>query len=272
MQATADTILADPTQIHQIMLNLCTNSSHAIEEDGGVLEIEIQNVNLGEESVSIDPDLIPGNYLKITVSDTGQGISPDIIDRIFDPFFTTKEVGKGVGLGLSVVHGIVKSYGGSMTVFSELGKGTFFTAYFPIVEEDAAIESKPVEEEPTGNERILFVDDEESIVTMGRQRLERLGYQIESTISSLEALDLFRSKPDHFDLVITDLTMPKMTGDKLVKEILNIRPDMPIIICTGFSEKMDGEKARVTGALGYLEKPHEKRKLAMMVRKVLDRK
>ncbi|MCK4791713.1 MAG: response regulator [Desulfobacteraceae bacterium] len=272
IEATADTILADSTQIHQTMINLGTNASHAMEETGGILGIEIQNVALDEDIPSIDLNLNPGSYVKVTVSDTGQGIDPEIIDRIFDPFFTTKEVGKGAGLGLSVVHGVVKGYGGAITVYSELGKGTSFTTYFPIVEEEAAIESKPVEEQPTGNESILFVDDEKSIMRMGNQRLERLGYQVESTTSPLEALDLFRSKPDRFDLVITDLTMPKMTGDKLVKEILNIRPDMPIIICTGFSEKMDGDKARAIGASGYLEKPHEKRDLAKTVRKVLDGK
>ncbi len=269
IEATADTILADPTQIHQIMINLGTNASHAMEKTGGVLNIGIQNVALDEDIPYIDPDLNPGSYVKVTLRDTGQGIAPEIIDRIFDPYFTTKEVDKGAGLGLAVVHGIIKSYGGAITVDSELGKGTTFTAYFPIIEEEAVIRSKSIEEQPAGNERILFVDDEKSIVRMGTQRLERLGYQVESTTSSLKALDLFRSKPDQFDLVITDLTMPKMTGDKLVKEILNIRPEMPIIICTGFNERMDGEKASAIGAAGFLAKPHEKSELAITVRKVL---
>ena len=208
----------------------------------------------------------------MTVKDTGHGIDPEIRNRIFDPYFTTSEIGKGSGMGLAVVHGIVMNHNGAITVDSELGEGTTFNVFLPIVEREPVPEITIEEDLPTGKERILFVDDEESIVKMGSQRLERIGYKVESTTSPIEALDLFRSKSDQFDLVITDLTMPKMTGDKLVKEILNIRPDMPIIICTGFSEKMNGEKARAVGALGYLEKPYEKRELAMTVRKVLDGK
>jgi PAS domain S-box-containing protein len=270
IKATADTILADPTQIHQVMINLCTNASHAMQKSGGIMEIEIQNVVLYEDSASFDHDLIPGNYVKVTISDTGQGMDPEIINRIFDPYFTTKEVGKGSGMGLSVVHGIVKSYRGTITVASEVGKGTTFNVYFPVVEEETVTESKIVEDFPTGNERILFIDDEKSIVNITRQMLERLGYQVETKMNPVEALELFLSGPEQFDLVITNMAMPFMTGDKLAKEIINIRSDMPIIICTGFSEKMDGDKAREIGASGYLEKPHEKRDLAKMVRKILD--
>ena len=270
MQATTDTILADPAQIHQIMLNLCTNAAHAMEEDGGVLEIEIQNVNLGEESVSIDPDLIPGNYVKITVSDTGQGISLEIIDRIFDPFFTTKEVGKGAGMGLSVVHGIVKSYKGAIAIESELGKGTTLSVFFPVAEEEAGIESKTDEELPTGNEKILFIDDEELMVNMTKQILERLGYQVETKTDPVDALELFRSNPGQFDLVITDMAMPQMDGNKLVKEILNIRPEMPIILCTGFSEKVSEENARELGIRAFAMKPLVIQDFAVVVRKVLD--
>ncbi len=171
-----------------------------------------------------------------------------------------------------MVHGIIMNHDGAITVDSEVEKGTTFNVFLPIVEREHVPEITVEEALPTGKERVLFVDDEESIVKMGNQRLERLGYKVESTTSPIEALDLFRSKPDQFDLVITDLTMPKMTGDRLVKEILNIRPDMPIVISTGFSEKMDGEKAREIGASGYLKKPHEKRDLAVIVRQVLDRK
>ena len=264
-------ILADPTQINQIMINLCTNAAHAMEEDGGVLEISLDSMTL-EQSTAQSYELSPGRYVKLTVNDTGHGIDPEINDRIFDPYFTTKEVGKGSGMGLAVVHGIVMNQDGAITVDSEVGKGTTLNVFLPIVEREPVPEITIDKDFPTGKERILFVDDEESIVKMGNQRLERLGYQVESTTSPLEALDLFRSKPDQFDLVITDLTMPKMTGDKLVKEILKIRPDILIILCTGFSEKMDGEKARAIGASGYLEKPHEKHDLAKMVRKVLDGK
>ena len=173
-------------------------------------------------------------------------------------------------MGLAVIHGIVKDHNGVITVKSELGKGTTFSIFFPAVEKEAEVEIESDEELPTGDERILFVDDEEVIVKLGRQRLERLGYKIEATISPIEALEMFRSKPDRFDLVITDLMMPKLTGDKLVKEMLNIRSDIPIILCTGFSEKIDEKKARQIGAAGYIEKPYNKTVLAFKVRKVLN--
>jgi CheY-like chemotaxis protein len=264
-------ILADPTQINQIMINLCTNAAHAMEEDGGVIEVSLDGVTL-DELMAQSYEISSGRYVKLTVNDTGHGIDSELKDRIFDPYFTTKEVGKGSGMGLAVVHGIVMNQDGAITVDSEVGKGSTFNIFLPIVEREPVPEITIDEDLPTGKERILFVDDEESIVNMGRQRLERFGYKVESTTSPIEALDLFRSKSDQFDLVITDLTMPKITGGKLVKEILTIRPNMPIIICTGFSEKMDEEKAKEIGATGYLEKPHEKRYLAKMVRKVLDGK
>jgi len=270
IRATSDTILADPTQIHQILLNLCTNAAHAMEEDGGILEIEIENVNLNEESVFLDPDLIPGNYVKITVSDTGQGISPQIIDRIFDPFFTTKEVSKGTGMGLSVVQGIVKTHGGAITVDSDLGKGTTFRVFFPVTEEEAVVQSKTMEKLPTGNEKVLFIDDEELMVNIAKQILERLGYKVETKINPVDALELFRSNPDQFDLVITDMAMPQMDGDKLVEEILNIRPETPIILCTGFSEKVTEENAKELGIKAFTMKPLVIRDLAVVVRKVLD--
>ena len=264
-------IFADPTQINQVMVNICTNAAQAMEEDGGILEISLDSMNL-DESTAQSYELSLGQYVMLTVNDTGHGIDPKFKDRIFDPYFTTREFGKGSGMGLAMVHGIVMNHDGAITVESEVGKGTTFNIFFPIVSREPVPEITIDEDLPTGKGRILFVDDEESIVKMGRQRLERLGYKVESTTSPIETLDLFRSKPDQFDLVITDLTMPKMTGDRLVKEILNIRPEMPIIICTGFSEKMDGEKAREIGASGYLEKPHEKSDLARMVRQVLDGK
>jgi len=271
IQTTDDTILADSTQIHQIMMNLITNSSQAIEAEG-VIEIGIQNVVLNEESCIFYTDLTPGNYIKVTVSDTGQGIAPEAIDRIFDPYFTTKEVDKGSGIGLSVVHGIVKSHGGAIRVKSELGKGTTFTVLFPAVETKTDSEIETDETLSSGDERILFIDDEESIAKLGHQRLERLGYKVEAKTSPIEALELFRAKPDQFDLVITDLTMPKMTGDKLVKEILNIRSDIPIILCTGFIEKIDEKKAKAIGVADYIEKPVDKCSFSYTVRKVLDRK
>ena len=264
-----DPILADPTQINQILINLCTNANHAMP-DGGILEINLQDVMFDKNTAPQYPGLNPERYVNLTVSDTGHGISQEDIDRIFDPYFTTKEVGKGTGMGLAVIHGIVKDHNGVITVKSELGKGTTFSIFFPAVEKEAEVEIESDEELPAGDERILFVDDEEVIVKLGRQRLERLGYKIEATISPIEALEMFRSKPDRFDLVITDLMMPKLTGDKLVKEMLNIRSDIPIILCTGFSEKIDEKKARQIGAADYIEKPYDKTVLAFKIRKVLN--
>jgi PAS domain S-box-containing protein len=267
---TDDTILADSTQINQVMINLFTNAAHAMENTGGVITIGIQNVYLDQVSASYYPDLSLGNYVKLTVSDTGTGIDAEIKDRIFDPYFTTKEMGKGSGIGLSVVHGIVKSHNGAIFVDSTFGKGTNFGILFPVAEEEAVIETEVKEKLPTGNERILFVDDEKSMAEIGRQRLERFGYQVEARTDPMEALEHFRANPDQFDLVITDMTMPHITGDKLVKEILKIRPDMPTILCTGFSEKIDEEKAKEIGIRQYIEKPYDRGTLSRLVRKVLD--
>ena len=269
MTKDVHTILADPTQINQVLMNLCTNANHAMP-DGGIIEVTLKNVELSENAIAQYPDLNPGRYVNLTISDTGHGIPKEVIDRIFDPYFTTKEVGKGTGMGLAVIHGIVKGHNGIIKVKSEIGKGATFNIFFPAVEREAVIETETDEKLPTGDESILFIDDEESIMKMGSQRLERLGYKVESTTSPIEALEVFRSNPGRFDLVITDLTMPKMTGDKLVEEILNIRPDISIILCTGFSEKIDAKKAKEIGAANYIEKPIDKRELAKMVRNVLD--
>ena len=267
----AQTILADPTQINQILINLSTNAVHAMP-DGGILEVNIKNTILDDDTAAQIPDLKPGPYVTLTVSDTGQGVNPKLKNRIFDPYFTTKEVGKGTGMGLSLVHGIVKSHEGAILVDSELGTGTTFSIFFPVVEEQAVIETETEEELPTGSERILLVDDEESIVYVGQNRLERLGYQVETRMNPVEALESFRTNPDQFDLIITDMTMPQMTGDQLVKEILKIRPDMPIILCTGFNENIDEEKAKEIGIRQYIEKPLKRDDLAKLVRQVLDEK
>jgi PAS domain S-box-containing protein len=271
MQSAADTVLADPTQIKQVMINLCTNASQALEDDGGVLDIGIQNVLLDKDSANlIDPELIPGNYVRVTVSDNGPGIDPESIERIFDPYYTTRGVGKGSGLGLSVVHGIVKIHGGAITVDSELGMGTTFSLYFPVAEEKVEIASETVDEWPKGHEKILFIDDEKSIVKMTRQILERLGYQVETQTNPVDALEMFRSDPNRFDLVITDMAMPQMTGDRLAKEILNIHPEIPIIICSGYSAKVSEENVAKLGARAFALKPLGKHNLAVTVRKVLD--
>lgn len=264
-----DTIMADPTQIHQIILNLCTNAVHAMP-DGGILEVALKNMELDEAMAARYADLKPGLYVNLIVNDTGHGIPEEEMDRIFDPYFTTKEVGKGTGMGLAFVHGIVKSHEGWLSVESEPGKGTIFSIFFQAVEKEAVIETETAEEVPTGNERILFVDDMESMVFIGQNRLEKLGYRVETRMNPVEALELFRADPHRFDLVITDMAMPRMTGDRLVKEMLKIRPDLPTILCTGFSEKIDEIKAKEIGICEYIEKPLTMIDLAKAVRKVLD--
>jgi PAS domain S-box-containing protein len=264
-----DTILANSTQLNQILINLSTNAHHAMP-NGGILEVSLENVELDKNSAAQHPDLNPGRYVNLKVSDTGHGISSMEIDRIFDPYFTTKQVGKGTGMGLSVVHGLIRGHEGAISVKSKYGQGTTFSILFPVIEKQTAIETEPIKELPTGNEKILLVDDEKSILFTGRNLLERLGYQVETRQNPIEALDLFRVDPNQFDLMITDMTMPNMTGDKLVQEILKIRPDMPIILNTGFNEKIDEEKAKQIGIRQYIEKPFNRRILANVVREVLD--
>ncbi|MGA7145609.1 MAG: PAS domain S-box protein [Desulfobacterales bacterium] len=263
-----DTVLADRTQINQILINLCTNADHAMP-DGGILDICLKNAELDENMTARYPNLDPGRYVHLMVKDTGRGIPSQEIDRIYDPYFTTKEVGKGAGMGLAVVHGIVMKHNGAIFVESELEKGTTFNLFFPGIEIEPVSELPIDEELPGGKERILFIDDEEAIVLVARNRLERLGYQVETKTDPVEALELLSEKPDRFDLVITDMTMPRMTGDLLVKEILKIRADMPTILCTGFSEKIDEEKAKGIGIRQYIEKPVNRSDLAKMIRKVL---
>ncbi len=263
-------VMADLTQIHQIVMNLCTNAFHAMEETDGKLTITLKEVELSAEDLK-DPAMIPGPHVCLTVADTGPGMEQGIIARIFDPYFTTKEEGKGTGLGLAVVHGIVKSYGGHISVYSELGKGTEFKVYLPVIkpQETAQIieADLPIQK---GNERILLIDDQDVIVQMIRQMLERLGYHVTARASSTDALEAFRTQPDKFDLVITDMTMPNMTGDKLAGELIKIRSDIPVILCTGFSEIMSKEKAAAMGIKGFLMKPVVIKDLSGMIRKVLD--
>ncbi|MBC2704927.1 ATP-binding protein, partial [Desulfobacula sp.] len=269
IRADCGAIKADPTQIHQIIMNLTTNAYHAMEETGGELKVSLKEIELGEHDVTI-PDMIPGVYACLAVADTGMGMDKDVTEKIFDPFFTTKEIGKGTGMGLSVVHGIVKSMGGSIHVYSEPGKGTEFKVYFPVeksLSEEQNIQTKkPVQ---GGTERILFVDDEETILIMEKKILERLGYQVTSRTSSIEALEAFRANPDTFDLVITDMAMPNMPGDKLTVELTKIRPDIPVLLCTGFSETMSEEKAASLGINGFLLKPIVMKDLAKKIREVL---
>ncbi|MBW1783811.1 MAG: response regulator [Deltaproteobacteria bacterium] len=264
---------ADPTQMHQVLMNLCTNAGHAMEEDGGTLTVSLRNVTVGPQESESEVHLEPGRYVKLSVSDTGYGIDPEIRERIFDPYFTTKETGTGTGIGLSVVHGIIEQHGGAISVESEPGKGSTFHVYLPLTQ--AEEEAPAVKEEtplPTGSERILFIDDEAALANMGKQMLIRLGYDVTSMTSSVEALALFKNGPEQFDLVITDTTMPRMPGDALAQEMMKIRPEIPIIITTGHSKRISAEKAREIGIKGFLMKPLAMRDLADMVRKVLDEK
>ena len=208
--------------------------------------------------------------MKLTLSDTGTGIDRKNIGRIFDPYFTTKGLGEGTGLGLSMVQGIVKMHDGAITVKNKLEKGTVFEVLFPLTEVELQPENEKAEAFPTGDEKILLIDDEESILKLAKRRLEIQGYQVEAKNNPVEALELFRSKPDRFDLIITDMTMPKMTGDILAKELLNIRSEMPIILCSGYSDRIDAEKAAAFGIRQYIEKPLNMSDFMVSVRKVLD--
>ncbi len=262
--------LADPTQIYQVLMNLCTNASHAMD-DKGILEIRLSPVDLSESDLADQSiiDLRPGPHLKLSVSDTGAGMDAQTIERIFDPYFTTKEVGKGSGLGLSVVHGIVKRHDGAITVKSEPGKGTAFSVYIPRVDvqsETTMIVDDPL---PRGSERILLVDDEQAVVEMGTAILERLGYKVTTETDSLRALEVFSARPEEFDLIITDYTMPNLTGVDLAKEVRLIRPDMLILICTGFSERITPDSLKELG-LELLMKPYGMRQISEAVRKILD--
>jgi PAS domain S-box-containing protein len=270
ISSESDTIRADPTQINQILINLCTNAAHAMGEKGGVLEVSLKNIELDECSTIHYHDLSPGKYVRLTVSDTGHGIEPKILERIFDPYFTTKKVGEGSGMGLSVVHGIVKSHGGYFLVDSELGKGTTFQVFFPYIESKLEPEIEITVEIPRGKERILFVDDEKAMVDAIQPMIERLGYKVTSRTSSIEALKAFRANPDRFDLVITDFTMPNMTGMELAKELLKLRSDILIILCTGYSEHINEAKAKGSGIRAFLTKPVVLGEIAKTIRKVLD--
>ncbi|MEW6658967.1 MAG: PAS domain S-box protein [Thermodesulfobacteriota bacterium] len=263
-------ILADPTQIHQIMINLCTNAAQAMQESGGVLTVSLDEVDLRPGDQAPGADLLSGPYLRLTVSDTGQGMTPEVMARIFEPFFTTKELGGGTGMGLAVVHGIVKSHGGEIKVFSEPGQGSTFQVFFPRVDNQEITETPILPAVLRGQERILLVDDEESLAHLGRQMLKRLGYEAVAMTNSLEALEAFRAQPHRFDLVITDQTMPHMTGIKLAEELLRIRPGLPIILCTGFIETVSPEEALARGLRELIAKPLKKGELAKIIRKVLD--
>ncbi len=263
-------IMGNATQVHQILMNLFTNAAHAMEDNGGILEFSLKDVVIDRYVNGEKLDLKPGNYIEIKVSDTGPGIAPEIIGVIFDPYFTTKGPGEGTGMGLATVHGIIESYGGKISVDSKPGQGALFTIYLPVTQRRQEHGSYQSEKLPTGTERILFVDDEAPIAKMGGQILERLGYSVTTRTSSAEVVALFRSKPNDFDLVITDMTMPNMIGDELAVELMKIRADIPVILCTGYSKKITDDTVAAIGIKAFIYKPIVKADLAKTVRKVLD--
>jgi len=262
-------VTADPVQIHQILMNLATNAFHAMEIDGGTLTVGLESCR-PDHPETIDPDLTPGTYVCLTVADTGMGMDAGTLDRIFTPFFTTKEKGKGTGMGLSVVHGIVTDMKGAVKVQSTPGRGTEFRVYLPAAEHGPDTDFDQAVQGPLtgGTERILLVDDEKPIVVMETRILSRLGYRVTAFTDSIGALAAFRNDPEGFDLVITDVAMPDMAGDRLAVEMKKIRPDIPILLCTGFSERMTSEKIRDLGVQGLLTKPMLTRDLDVTLRKI----
>ena len=268
----AGVILADPHQIHQVLMNLCTNAFHAMEAKGGTLTISLKKKVFFQENKDIEPFIQSGNYVQLSVEDTGVGIAPEILDKIFNPYFTTKEEGKGTGMGLAIVRGIVQSCGGSISCASRVGEGTVFHIMLPSIEDHSLPEDDTLDASLTGTEHILFIDDEAMLADMGKDMLERMGYRVTAKTNSLDALTTFQNQPETFDLVITDQTMPGITGVDLSRRILQTQPDMPIILCTGYSSQTSEEEAQTLGIKGFAMKPLAKKDLAVLVRKMLDKK
>ena len=270
-----DSITADATRLNQLIINLCTNAAQAIGEDGGNIVVELENVRLSSEEACRYPELAPGRYVRLSVIDDGPGIAPDLVDKVFEPYFTTKEQGKGTGMGLAVVHGIVKAHDGAVRIESRPGKGTAFRVLFPSSMQDADEDKtkrkrRTTKELPKGNESVLFIDDEKSIARMYKTILSRLGYRVTAETNPLQALRRFEAAPDDFDLVVSDISMPDMSGDKLAKKLLEIRPGLPIIVCTGYSETISEKRAAEMGIRGFLMKPVDKAEMASLAREVLD--
>ncbi|MDM8518319.1 response regulator [Desulfobacterales bacterium HSG16] len=271
LKAGSDTIMGDPSSVHQIMMNLCTNAAHAMREKGGILEVSTEDVELDIRVAAVYRDLKSGSYIKLIVSDTGEGMTGLVKDRIFDPYFTTKKVGEGTGLGLSVVHGIVKNHDGAIIVESEPGKGSTFSVFLPKTEEDEKARIKEeLEPIPGGRESILVVDDEETVTKLLKLMLKALGYTVVAYNNPIEAFETFRQNTDRYDLVIADIMMPEMTGDRLAIEMMKIRSDIPIILCTGFSDRIDEESSREIGVKDFVMKPLLRDQIARTIRRVLD--
>ncbi len=263
-------VFGNATQINQLLINLCSNATDAMIDVGGAITIDLGNHIIDEASSTANIALSPGRYVRLMVGDTGHGMDRQTLDRIYEPYFTTKAIDKGTGLGLAVVHGIVEKNNGALSVESSPGKGTVFTILLPAYE--GSIEQEPETSIvlPKGHERILFVDDEPAVSKIMKHRLEKLGYEVHGFTDPSEALAIFSNTPDAFDLIITDMAMPQMTGEQLAAAVLKIRPGMPIMLCTGYSEKVSEEKAREIGISSFVMKPMDKTDFAVSVRKVLD--
>jgi len=273
------TILADPTGLHQIIMNLCTNAVHSMEDSKGILSIKLYRQELGEEEISAEDGVVAGSFVVLGVSDNGCGMDQETQKQIFEPYFTTKDVGKGTGLGLSVIHGIVKDHKGFIRVESRPGKGSTFYIFFPALEKDISLSEDSMHKDidihsnlPRGNGRVFLVDDESLLVRIHKRQLENLGYTVVALENSIEALEKIRSQPDEFDVVITDQTMPSLTGAELAEEVLKIKPDMPIIMCTGHSDTLSRKDAFAIGIKRYILKPIQGNELVYAVREVLDEK
>jgi signal transduction histidine kinase/CheY-like chemotaxis protein len=264
-------VMADPSQLHQVVMNLCTNASHAMQPDGGILELDLYDRHIDAGNLDHSPNMMPGSYVEMVVSDTGHGMSPQTLRRIFDPFFTTKEKGQGTGMGLAVVHGIVKNFKGEIAVQSKIGEGTAFRVLLPTVKQAKATEMTMEHSIPKGFERILFVDDEPMQADLAIKFLTPLGYQVEAFTDSAAAINKFYQNPERYDLVLTDMFMPKMTGRNLAAKINSIRPDLPIILCSGFGDPPGDPGDWGQHINGYLMKPFGIRELAMTIRKILDK-
>ncbi len=271
LETETDTVFADPTQIQQVIMNLCTNAAYAMRGRTGSIEICVQGITFGSDDLP-ESEMKAGDYLVLAIKDSGCGMDEEIRKRIFEPFFTTKPLGEGTGLGLSVVFGIVKDHMGHITVYSEPGKGSIFKIYLPKLDTGTSAEAEAFKPIPGGSERILFVDDEEIIANSVRKMLQRLGYQVAALMDSREALKLFSQDPSQFDLVIADQTMPFMTGKDLGREVMRLRPDIPVILCTGYGDLISSEKAAAMGFKGFIMKPFTVREGAEIVRRVLDQK
>jgi CheY-like chemotaxis protein len=251
-------------------MNLCTNAGHAMRDKGGTLTVILKHVELDDLHHLTYPDLKPGPYAKLTVSDTGYGMRREVLERLFDPFFTTKAKGEGTGMGLAMTHGIVQDMNGVIDVYSEVGKGSSFNVLFPAIERRSVPEERAAPQLPRGSERVLLVDDERTLTDLGRRLLESLGYSVKSFTDPVAALEFFRREPEGVDLVITDMTMPGLTGDQLAMKMMAVREDIPIVVCTGFSIKIDDVRAQKLGIRALINKPILRGDLAITLRRVLD--